>query len=172
LSVHVTDATRCSRSHCPGAIGPDASPDCSGGSSLPFRAVPQREVRVSLMVVSVRRASPPATGHTQMGLSEPAGCRTTAHGSRDQQARDPRRYGQSDIRGIGCVQGEFVKLGHTIAGSSVWQILHAAGIDPAPRRTGPLPPLSAWFPAGAAALGLCARASHPGVVEEAPARHP
>ncbi len=44
-----------------------------------------------------------------------------------------------------CVQGEFVKLGHTIAGSSVWQILHAAGIDPAPRRTGPPPPLSAWF---------------------------
>jgi hypothetical protein len=43
------------------------------------------------------------------------------------------------------VQGEFVKLGHTIAGSSVWQILHAAGIDPAPRRIGPPPPLSAWL---------------------------
>jgi hypothetical protein len=28
-------------------------------------------------------------------------------------------------------------LGHTIAPSTVWQILHAAGIDPAPRRTGP-----------------------------------
>jgi putative transposase len=35
------------------------------------------------------------------------------------------------------VQGELVKLGHRIASSTVWQILHDAGIDPAPRRTGP-----------------------------------
>jgi putative transposase len=35
------------------------------------------------------------------------------------------------------VQGELVKLGHSIAASTVWQILHAAGIDPASRRTGP-----------------------------------
>jgi putative transposase len=35
------------------------------------------------------------------------------------------------------VQGELFKLGHQIAASTVWQILHDAGIDPAPRRTGP-----------------------------------
>ena len=35
------------------------------------------------------------------------------------------------------VHGELVKLGHPIAASTVWQILHDAGIDPAPRRTGP-----------------------------------
>jgi transposase len=35
------------------------------------------------------------------------------------------------------VQGELIKLGHRIAASTVWQILHDAGINPAPRRTGP-----------------------------------
>jgi transposase len=35
------------------------------------------------------------------------------------------------------VQGELIKLGHPIAASTVWQIMHAAGIGPAPRRTGP-----------------------------------
>jgi putative transposase len=35
------------------------------------------------------------------------------------------------------VPGELVRLGHAIAASTVWQILHAVGIDPAPRRSGP-----------------------------------
>src|SRR5712691_9993756 len=35
------------------------------------------------------------------------------------------------------VQGELVKLGHPIAASTVWQILHSAGMDPAARHTGP-----------------------------------
>jgi putative transposase len=35
------------------------------------------------------------------------------------------------------VQGELVRLGHPIAACTVWQILHDAGIDPAPRRGGP-----------------------------------
>jgi putative transposase len=35
------------------------------------------------------------------------------------------------------VHGELVKLGHPIAAATVWQILHDAGIGPAPRRTGP-----------------------------------
>ncbi|MGO8980271.1 MAG: hypothetical protein ACLQER_13405 [Streptosporangiaceae bacterium] len=35
------------------------------------------------------------------------------------------------------VQSELVRLGHPIAASTVWQILHDAGIDPAPRRSGP-----------------------------------
>jgi hypothetical protein len=35
------------------------------------------------------------------------------------------------------VQGELVRLGHLIAASTVWQILHDAGTGPAPRRAGP-----------------------------------
>jgi putative transposase len=35
------------------------------------------------------------------------------------------------------VQGELVRLGHPIAASTVWQILHDAGIGPASRRSGP-----------------------------------
>jgi putative transposase len=30
------------------------------------------------------------------------------------------------------VQGELVRLGHQIAASTVWQILHDSGLDPAP----------------------------------------
>jgi putative transposase len=35
------------------------------------------------------------------------------------------------------IHGELMKLGVMIAPSTVWEILHAAGIDPAPRRSGP-----------------------------------
>ncbi len=35
------------------------------------------------------------------------------------------------------IQGELARLGYTIAASTVWEILHAAGVDPAPRRAEP-----------------------------------
>jgi len=35
------------------------------------------------------------------------------------------------------IQGELAGLGYQVAASTVWTILHAAGVDPAPRRAGP-----------------------------------
>jgi transposase len=35
------------------------------------------------------------------------------------------------------IQGELARLGHPITPSTVWEILHAAGINPAPQRSGP-----------------------------------
>ena len=58
------------------------------------------------------------------------------HGSRDPQARDPLRDRQSDL-GAPAGARRARQTRPPIASSTVWQILHGAGIDTAPRRTGP-----------------------------------
>ena len=44
---------------------------------------------------------------------------------------------ENPLWGYRRIHGEMTKLGVTVAQSTVWEILRAAGIDPAPRRSGP-----------------------------------
>jgi len=51
------------------------------------------------------------------------------------------------------IQGELVSLGHRVAPSTVWLILQRAGLDPAPRRSGPT--WREFLSAQAAAIVAC-----------------
>jgi len=44
---------------------------------------------------------------------------------------------ENPLRGYRRIHSELTKLGVTVAQSTVWEILRAVGIDPAPRRSGP-----------------------------------
>jgi hypothetical protein len=60
------------------------------------------------------------------------------------------------------IHGELCRLGFKLGASTVWTILHRAGVDPAPRRYG----------AGASSLGLQGEASPAGFQRMFEGRHP
>jgi putative transposase len=48
-----------------------------------------------------------------------------------------RLANENPTRGYRRIHGELAALGDQIGASTVWKLLNAAGIDPAPRRPGP-----------------------------------
>ena len=97
------------------------------GSTQPLGQGVRGDTRDPTAPPAVWRASGP---HSRRGPGRPP----TA--AADPRARDPHRDRQSHM-GTRGFKANWPRLGHPIAASTVWQILHDAGIDPAPRRPGP-----------------------------------
>ncbi len=78
----------------------------------------------------VAALAPKTSRQTLDTTSRPA-WRPAAHSSRAVRAGRPSCERESDL-GHRRIQGELVGLGHSIASSTVWQILHDNNIDLAP----------------------------------------
>ncbi|WP_406351373.1 hypothetical protein [Streptomyces sp. NBC_01635] len=87
-------------------------------------------------------ATPPPRPVDTAGSSPPRG--TAPHADTPDGRPPERRSGRSSCEwprgtpgGASMHPGGAGRLGHSIAASTVWKIFHAAGVEPAPRRSGP-----------------------------------
>jgi hypothetical protein len=78
----------------------------------------------------------PQAGREKVRDEQPAQARLPANIPGHRTARRSPGEGES-LWGHRRIHGELTKLGIAVAPSTVWKVLHAAGIDPAPRRAGP-----------------------------------
>jgi putative transposase len=89
----------------------------------------------------------PVTTATLLAWHRKLAARTYDTSSRSKPGRPPivqsitrlvvRLARENPLWGYRRIHGELTKLGVTVAPSTVWEILRAAGIEPAPRRSGP-----------------------------------
>ena len=101
-----------------------SSPDCSPRRRRGFLITPATILRWHRQLVRRRWTTP----HTRPGRPAiPAGVR----------ALILRLATENPHWGYRRIHGELAGLGYQIGASTVWKILTAAGIDPAPRRAGP-----------------------------------
>ena len=80
--------------------------------------------------------TPAGYGTAPLARSYPA-TRAELSGRRAPWLTAPPHRKENPLWGYRRIHGELTKLGVTIAPSTVYEILRAAGIDPAPRRDGP-----------------------------------
>ncbi|WP_306750722.1 hypothetical protein [Saccharothrix yanglingensis] len=109
----------------------------------------------------------PVTPGTLLAWHRRSVTRKWDHSARRRTGRPPTRAaikslvlrlaGENPRWGHQRIQGELARLGHHIAHSTVWQILHDAGIDPVPRAaarhgasSSPPTPDTGWRPCASA----------------------